>query len=181
MNDEKTTLAEAIKARGPYAVWDLMDDDGQRAAAGAAWTHGGHETRSLLELALAKAMKFRPQSVHRLPAERVVPRLVRLANELPEPALFQLLYHLHMDERRDLLVGFLDEVGLPHDNGVLDLPEDAEPPTEEALAKPAADLIANHGRKGLVYLATLRVADAVYWKGLEPVLEGYQEDGEKVA
>jgi hypothetical protein len=181
MSDDVTTLAEAIKTRGPYAVWDLMDDDGQRSAAEAAWNHGSHETRALLELALAKAMKFRPQSVHRLPAERVVPRLVKLADELPEPALFQLLYHLHMDERRPLLVSFLDTVGLPHEEGVLDLPDDAEPPTAEALAKPVEDLIAAHGRKGLVYLATLRVADAVYWEGLESVLEGYGEDGEKLA
>ena len=177
---ETTTLLDSVKGRGPYAVWDLMDDDGRQAAAAAAWNHGSRETRALLEMAIAKAMKFRPQSVRKLSSERVVPRLVRLAEELPEPALFQLLYHLHMDERRELLTSFLDAVGLPHEEGVLELEEDTPVPDGEALAKAAADLVGANGRPALVYLATLRVADAGFWKGLEPFLETYGEDGEKL-
>lgn len=177
---ESTTLLDAVKARGPYAVWDLMDDEGRRAAAEAAWSHGGRDTRALLELAIAKAMKFRPQSVRRLPVERVVPRLARLAEELPEPALFQLLYHLHLDERRELLTSFLDAVGLPHAEGVLELDEDTPAPEEAKLTAAAQELVEGNGRKALVYLATLRVADARFWKGLESFLDGYGEDGEKL-
>ena len=125
---EQLTFLEAVEQRGPYAVWDLMDDDEKKAAAVAFWNGADRESRSALEIALATDLKFRQQSVRQLSAERVAGRLVRLADNLPETVLFQYLFHLHMEQRRPLMVGFLDAVGLPHDNGALDLPEDFDGP-----------------------------------------------------
>ncbi|MCU0304154.1 MAG: hypothetical protein MUC56_08870 [Thermoanaerobaculales bacterium] len=178
MTEEKTSLRQAVSSRGPLAVWDLMTDDEKRAAAVALWKHADLESRMAVEMVLAKEMKFRPQSVRKLSADRVAPRLARLAAELPESALFQFLFHLHMAERRGLMIGYLDAVGLPHREGVLELPDDAEPPTPEAAAGPARALVAEHGRDALVYLATLAVADADFWAGILPVLEGWDETGE---
>ncbi len=180
MTDEKSTLRDAIEARGPLAVWDLMTDDEKKLAAAALWDNADRESRSAIEMALAKEMKFRPQSVKRLATERVAPRLARLAEELPEAAFFQFLFHLHMVERRELMVEYLDAVGLPHNEGVLDLPDDAEAPTAEAAAGPARDLLAKHGREALVYLGTLAVADADFWAGMLPVLEEWNEEGEAI-
>lgn len=174
------TLAEAVKARGPYAVWDLMDEEERRAAATALWTEGDRDSRAALELALAKELKFRPQSIRHLGADRVVPRLVRMASTLPDAVLFQFLFHLHLSERRPLLVEFLDAVGLPHDNGVLDLKEEATAPDPEHLKTAATALLAQHGKPALVYLATLKVADTDFWSGLDDLLAQYGEDGEKV-
>ena len=175
--DEQTTLTEAVERRGPFAVWDLMTEDEQLAAAEALWTNADRESRSILELTLAKELKFRPQSVRRLSAERVVGRLVRLAESVPENVLFQFLFHLHMAERRDLMTRFLDQVGLPHDNGVLELAEDADPPDSEAVATAARELVTDEGHDALVYLATLKVADGLFWSGLDPVLDDFREDG----
>jgi hypothetical protein len=133
-----------------------------------------------VEMVVAKEMKFRPQSVRKLSAERVAPRLARLAADMPETAFFQFLFHFHMAEGRKLMVEYLDAVGLPHDEGVLDLPEDAEAPTAEAAEGPARDLVAKHGREALVYLGTLAVADAEFWDAMLPVLEEWGEDGEAV-
>jgi hypothetical protein len=180
MTDDRTTLRQAVEDRGPLAVWDLMTDDEKKLAAAALWTDADRESRAVIEMALAKEMKFRPYSVHKLSAERVVPRLLRLAEELPETALFQFLFHLHMAERRPLMVEYLDAVGLPHNDGVLDLPEDAEAPTAETAAGPARELVAKHGHEALVYLATLAVADAAFWDGILPVLEGWDESGEAI-
>jgi len=132
MTDEKTTLKDAIDARGPLAVWDLMTEDEKKLAAAALWTNADRESRMAIEMVLAKDMKFRPQSVRKLSMEQVAPRLARLAPELAETAFFQFLFHLHMTERRELMVEYLDAVGLPHKEGVLDLPDDAEAPTAEA-------------------------------------------------
>jgi len=170
MTDEKTTLRDAVDARGPLAVWDLLTDDEKKAAAVALWTNADLESRMAVEMVLAREMKFRPQSVRKLSAERVASRLARLAEELPETALFQFLFHLHMAERRALMVEYLDAVGLPHADGVLDLPEDAEAPSAEAAAGPARELVEKHGRAAQVYLATLAVADADFWAGMLPVL-----------
>jgi hypothetical protein len=124
MTDDKVTLKQAVEDRGPLAVWDLMTDDEKGLASAALWANADRDSRAAIEMALAKEMKFRPQSVHKLSAERVGPRLQRLAEELPETALFQFLFHLHMAERRPLMVEYLDAVGLPHNDGVLDLPDD---------------------------------------------------------
>jgi hypothetical protein len=174
---EQLTLFEAVDERGPYAVWDLMDDDEKKAAAVAFWDGADKESRSALEMALAADLKFRQQSVRQLSAEKVAGRLVRLAEKLPETVLFQYLFHLHMDGRRPLMGGYLDAVGLPHDDGALDLPDDFEGPDAAKVEKAARELAAAEGHQALVYLATLTVADGEFWTGLEPVLKEYGADG----
>jgi len=176
---EQLTFLEAVEQRGPYTVWDLMNDDEKKAAAVAFWNGADRESRSALEMALATDLKFRQQSVRQLSAERVAGRLVRLADDLPETVLFQYLFHLHMEQRRPLMVGFLDTVGLPHDNGALDLPEDFDGPDAGEVEKAGRDLAAAEGKEALVYLGTLMVADGEFWAGLEPVLKEYAADGEK--
>ena len=177
---DQLTLMEAIEQRGPYAVWELMDDDEKKAAAVAFWNEADRESRSAIEVALAQDLKFRPQSVRQLSAERVAGRLVRLADALPETVLFQYLFHLHMGDRRPLMVEYLDAVGLPHDDGALDLPDDFEGPDREKVETTARDLIKAREHEALVYLGTLMVADADFWKSLEPVLKEYAEDGAKL-
>jgi hypothetical protein len=84
-----------------------------------------------------------------------------------------------MDLRRPLMVGYLDAIGLPHDNGALDLPEDFEGPDGDKVEKAGRDLAKAEGRSALVYLGTLMVADDEFWAGLEPVLKEYSADGTK--
>lgn len=175
---DPSNLKEAVAQSGPYAVWDLMDDDERRAAATALWQNADRETRTALELVLAKEMKFRPQSVHRLPLDKVVGRLVRLAEDVPENILFQYLFHLHMVDRRPLLNEFLEATGIPHEDGVLDLPDDFGTPDIDKVAKAAKDLVAAHGHEALVYLATLKVADKDFWEGLDDTLEAHEVESE---
>ena len=177
---DQVTLKQAVEQRGPFAVWDVMTEDEQRSAAAALWTNADREGRLIIEMALAKELKFRPQSVRRLGADQVVPRLVRLVKDLPENVLFQFLFHLHMAERRELLAKFLDAVGLPHDNGVLDLDEDTEAPATDVVGAAAAKLVADDEHQAVVYLATLKVADSDFWTGVDGVLEGYAEDGSAI-
>jgi hypothetical protein len=174
---DPTTLKDAVAQSGPFAVWELMAEDERRAAATALWQSSDRETRIALEQTLAKDMKFRPQTIHRLALDKVVGRLVRLAEDLPENVLFQYLFHLHMSDRRPLLVEFLDRAGIPHEDGVLNLPEDFDGPGSAAVASAASELVAAHGHQALVYLATLKVADAKFWTGLDELLEAYAADG----
>jgi hypothetical protein len=173
------SLLAAVEQGGPYAVWDLMTEDERRAAAMAYWDGADRESRAALEVALASELKFRPQSVRQLAAERVAGRLVRLAEDLPESVLFQYLFHLHMAERRPLMVRFLDAVGLPHEDGALELPDDFEGPDAGHVENAARELVADQEHDALVYLATLMVADSDFWAGLGPVLKSFAADGSK--
>ncbi len=177
MND-KQTLLKALETDGPYAVWDLMTDDERRLAAQALWRDADHEARSVVETALAKELKFRTHALRKLPAEKLAARLVRMAPEMPDTLLFQFLFYLHMAERRPLMVEFLDAVGVPHEDGVLNLPEDGEPPAKDTVEKAGRGLFKAHGHEALVYLATLRVADKQLWEGLEGILKE-QDAGER--
>lgn len=177
---ETRTLRGALDAGGAFEVWRLLSEDEQRQAAAALWENADAQARQPLELALAKQLKFRPKVVRHLAAEKVAGRLARLIKDLPEPVAFQYLFHLHMGQRRELMGEFLDAVGLPHEDGVLDLPEDADAPAAETVAAAAKDLLEKHGRKALVYLATLWVADKEFWAGLADVLDGFDEDGEAI-
>ena len=177
---EKTTLMEAVEQRGPYAIWELMNDDEKKSAAVAFWNDADRESRAGLEMVLAQDLKFRPNSVRQLSAEKVSGRLVRLAEAVPETVLFQYLFHLHMGGRRPLMVEYLDAVGLPHDNGALELPEDFEGPDGDKVEKAARDLVKAHGHEALVYLGTLAVADGEFWEALEPVLKAYADDGSEL-
>jgi hypothetical protein len=81
-------------------VWALLEQE-QHDAASPVEERRPAESATI-EQALPRAVP--PQSVRRLPAERVAVRLSRLAEDLPEPALFQFLLHFHLAERRLLLV-----------------------------------------------------------------------------
>ncbi|NOZ93897.1 MAG: hypothetical protein GXP47_04020 [Acidobacteria bacterium] len=178
---DATRLKDAVEDRGPYAVWELMTDEERRAAAAAAWVGAEGEGKTLLQMTMAKELKFRPQTVRRLPADKVAGRLAHIAKNLPEDALFQLLFHFHLAERRKLLGEFLDAVGLPHEEGILDLPEDAEPPEASKVKEAAEVLVKAHGRDAVIYLATLAVADGAFWGGVDEVLAGFDASGEPVA
>lgn len=175
---EVVTLKEAVEQRGPFAVWDMMNEEEQREAAAALWETPERESRIAMEVALAKELKFRPQSVRRLSAERVVGRLVRMAPDQPEPVLFQYLFNLHLGKRRPLLVELLDALELPHEDGVLQLPDDAERPDPAKVTEAAEGLLTAHDRAALIYLATLKVADASFWTGVDPILERFTAEGE---
>ena len=177
---DQLTLMEAVDQRGPYAVWDLMTEDEQKAAAVAFWNGADRDSRAALEMALAKELKFRTHSVRQLSAEKVAGRLVRIAEALPETVLFQYLFHLHMADRRPLMSRFLDTVGLPHEDGALELPEDFEGPDAGKVEKSGRDLAAAEGHEAVVYLSTLAVADGEFWEALEPVLKEFNADGSTI-
>ena len=174
---DKQTLLKALENDGPYAVWDLMTDDERQLAAQALWRDADHDARTVVETALAKELKFRTHALRKLPVEKLAARLVRMAPEMPDTLLFQFLFYLHMGERRPLMVEFLDAVGVPHDDGVLNLPDDAEPPAKDKVDKAGRGLLEAHDHEALVYLATLRVADKQLWEGLDGLLED-QDAGE---
>lgn len=177
---ETTTLADAIEEKGTFAVWELLSDEERKAAAAALWANAERETKDALTRDLATQMKFRPQAVRVMAPDKVAPRLAKIADTSPDLVRFQFLFHLHLAERRDLMAEYLDALELEHEDGVLQLDDDAEAPDEAKVTAEAEKLVEEHGHEAVVYLATLAVADAEFWSGVTPVLEKYDAEGEPI-
>ncbi len=120
---------------------------------------------------VAAALRFRPQAVVKLPLEKRAKR-ARLVLERTKNA--ELLYELFgtylMRHHKDLVLGFLDETGVAHEDGIIEAEDAAPDPAKlpDALKK----LEAEHGADDLaLYLALA----AEQWPDQEPVQAAWRE------
>lgn len=154
----------------PARLWTRLPADVREAAARAMFASEDDDVRMEAALALAQQLRFRPRFVQKLPVAKRVAYLARQVR--PDDNLAgSLLLALHLGERRPLLATFLDALGIPHDDGVIDEDHDFEAPSAEALAGAVERLDAAFDRDPVdVYLATLYALDAGTWGGLEGIL-----------
>ncbi len=89
-----------------------------------------------------------------------------------ESVAASLLVALHLNERRPLLSSFLDAVGLPHKNGILE-DEDTLEPLDEAVARLGVQSLLEQFPAPQVwtYLSALYLQDPVRWQALERLSE----------
>jgi hypothetical protein len=156
----------------PGRVWSRLDPGVREAAARSLLGQARADAalRRGVDAAIARALRFRPESVRRLSDDKKVGYLTRVVH--PDDLLASnLLQSLHMSERRPLLGSFLDALGVPHRDGEISDQARLEPPAPEVMAAavdrvyqgfPAAEVE--------VYLATLLALDPAFWGGLRPLL-----------
>ena len=121
--------------------------------------------------AVAQARKVRPVFLERQPrAERHVTMLSTLSRPALEPAAGGLLRSWLLKKHTALLTDFLDALGVPHKDGIVDdLPErmdDAKlrSAVETVLAKHPADVV-------MVYLHAFYEMNEARWPNLKAILE----------
>lgn len=160
----------------PARLWAVLPVAVRTAAARAMLTSDEADVRTEASLALAGQLRFRPAFVQKLPMDRRVAYLARQVR--PDDNLAgSLLLALHLGERRPLLAAFLDELGIPHDDGVIDEDHELETPDEDALARAVARLDEDFDAEDvLVYLATLVALDPGTWAGLRAPIEARARD-----
>ena len=93
-----------------------------------------------LDSQVAKALKFRPQSIKKIPMEKRARQARRLVQGRSNAELcYELLGSYLVKKRLELVTSFLDATGVPHEEGMIeDL--DAASPDEAKLAETVADL-----------------------------------------
>ena len=160
-------------ALDPVALWGALDPDTRTAAARGLYSgdHADSGARHEADAAIATAMRFRLVAVRKLPVEKRIAHLARLSR-LDGSLVEALLISLHVACRRPMLVVFLDHLGIPHHDGVID--EEYEPTRQdpEDLSKAVARLLEEFpAREVEVYLATLLAMDPDTWGGLAPVFQ----------
>jgi hypothetical protein len=154
----------------PLRLWAALDPDVRTLAARAVYGSDDASQRAEADAAIAHRLKFRPASVRKLPVERRV-GYVAGAGFPDDDLASTLLLALHVRERPDLLVAFLDALEIPHEGGVIDPDHELEPPSSEDLRRAAAVLFDSFEADDVeVYLVALVALDPHHWSDLSDVL-----------
>ena len=125
---------------------------------------------------VAKALKFRPQTVAQLPRQKLIADAARLPIDDVQ-LLGGYLVDLHLGHRRPMMRDFLDALGIKNDEGRIDSEATEVPVQDEAAVARAADAIAGaHPRDEVVfYFLTLLLQDETTWGGVKAWLVSHSE------
>ncbi len=154
----------------PSRLWKLMTAEQRLRAAAALW--GDDEaTNDQMQAALriAQQMKFRPKTVSGLDGDRKA-RYLASVPDLPEDLAARLLVLYHLAEQRPMMGAFLDVLGIPHENGVIQ--DDTVTPDPAKTTAAVAAIAREYPLHDVsLYLNTLLWQDPESWGVLQGVPE----------
>jgi hypothetical protein len=153
----------------PSFLWKQMPAEKRALAAEAFWAERDGVEQQVEAMALiARQHNFRLKFVQALPRAKKVRYLLALS-PMPESLAARLLVSYHLAHQRDMLVAFLEAVGIEHENGLIS--QDPEGPIPADRLKAAAAAL--EGRfpadDVALYFATLLTQDPEIWAGLEQI------------
>jgi len=154
----------------PAHIWRDMTAEQRLAAAAALWSDSDSvQPQAEAVQAIARQLRFRPQSVLKLAPEKRARHLAALRT-VPESLASRALVVYHLASRRPMLEAFLDSLGIAHENGLI--AEGAkDSPGESRLREAAAALLTAFPAADVrVYLLTLAAQDPATWGPLGPIV-----------
>ncbi len=157
--------------RTAQRLWKSLSPEERLAAATHFWTEPPADVVGAALGVLVRARHMRPQAARSLAPEAQA-RILATVFEPGETLAAALLVSLHLGHRRPLLAAFLDALGLPHQDGVLQQEETEPPPLREEEARKAASTLGGFPRPQVAtYFNTLWLQDPERWRALETVAE----------
>lgn len=121
--------------------------------------------------AVAEANRVRPVFLEKKPrVQRHAEMTAVLSRPRLEPAAANLLRGWLLKAQAGILTDFLETLGIPHENGVV---EDFPTTVDDAKLKAAVDLLLSKypAEKVIVYLNTVQTTGGVNWENLEQMLQ----------
>jgi hypothetical protein len=168
----------AALAAEPHAttvrkLWKALtaDERAQAVTAALADDENGW-VKTSTRGAIATALKFRPQTVATWPRAKLVAEAARLPLDDVQ-LLSAFLIDLHLGHRRPMMAAFLDQLGIPNEEGRIDSDTTEVPVQDPAKLDTAADAIAGRypADEVAIYFLTLLLQDATTWAGVRGWLE----------
>jgi hypothetical protein len=155
----------------PSQLWKLLTPERRQQAAEAFWTDENAAVEQAEAIAaIAMRIKFRMKSVQALPTEKKARQLVALGN-VSEMVAARLLVAYHLTHQRPMMAGFLDALGIGHEDGLI-ADEELKAPAADKLSEAARSLAASYPPEDVaLYLSTLVWQDPETWGGLSDVPE----------
>jgi hypothetical protein len=152
---------------GPGKLWKRIPPDHRLEAVTSFWQEdeGSIEQQAEALMAIAQHYRFRPKSVRTMALDRKVKYLAALP-AVSDAVAGRVLVAYHLAHQRPMLSAFLDALGIPHDNGVLNV-EEMKAPEADRLKAAAETLRASFPADAVdLYFQTLLVQDPDTWGGL---------------
>ena len=148
-------------------LWKRLPPAERAAAAAAFFKEPPQELLGAALGAVVRARKLRPQVARSLPPESLA-RILASVIDPGEALSAALLVGLHLNDRRAMLVTFLDAVGLPHEDGLLK-EDDPGGPLDEERARAGLQALREKWPEEQVqiYLNTLWLQDHERWAVLD--------------
>jgi hypothetical protein len=140
-------------------------------AAGLFWEDEHSADQQMEAIAsIATHMKFRPRSVVGLDPAKRAKYLAQLPT-VTDAIAARALVNYHLERQRPMMGAFLDLLGIPHDNGLINEEHIAKPDPEK-VKQAAKDLATTYPPEDVsLYLATLVSQDPETWESLVDVAE----------
>jgi hypothetical protein len=142
---------------------DLADTDHRRRILTAFWRHADEHMKAVAIVQLARAMHFRDETIRKMPPEKRAELLAGRVGSAEFEQTFEnalMLYHTH--EQGKMLGAFLDQWGVPHKDGSIEV-DDYTPPTADAVRNAVEKL--NFDRRDVaIYLASAGLLMTGEWR-----------------
>ncbi len=156
-------------APSPLKLWQSLDKSERGSAARAFWNRPPAEIAPAAAQEIVKVLRVRPQAFQKVSLETRVRILAGLAAPA-ESVAESLLVALHLEERRSLLIDFLDALGIPHEEGMIAEETEVSPPNAAVVRAAAEKLRLRHAPAAIrVYWNALWLQDRERWAALETV------------
>ena len=166
-------LAAAPSTTTVRKLWKALTPDERTEAITAALDDDENGwVKTSTRGAIASALKFRPQTVATWSRGKLVSEAARLPLDDVQ-LLSAYLIDLHLGHRRPMMGAFLNELGIPNDDGRIDSDATEVPVQEAAKLARAADAVASRhpADEVVTYFLTLLLQDATTWGGVRGWLE----------
>jgi hypothetical protein len=158
-------------------LWKALSPEERTSAIAAAMADDPEGwVKNTTRAAVAKALRFRPQTVSTWPREKLVAEAARLPlDDIQLVSAY--IVDLHLGHRRPMMAAFLDELGIENDNGRIDSEKVEVPAQDPARVAAAADAIATTypADEIVTYFLTLLLQDAAVWSGVTGWLQSLRD------
>ena len=154
----------------PSRLWKKMTPDERIRVARAFWLdEEATDQHTQAVMLISQQKKFRAKTVMAFDLDRKARHLASLSS-LSDVLVARALVAYHLAEQRPMMGAFLDALGIPHEDGLLQ--DEAKAPDAAAVGPAAARLASEYPRESVsLYLNTLLSQDPEIWAALADVPE----------
>ncbi len=150
-------------------IWRQLPNEIRVSASKVCWAEPTKEQKQLLFAALAKATNVREISVRRAPPARLISWTAATLS-LPDQIVNSLLQDYLLHDHRATIVSYLDLLGIPHSDGIIEESFDLASLPKERVQDAARTLLASTTRPAAELYLKYLVVQGGPWSVIEEVL-----------